>query len=140
LPASLANARYAQRTFGADAEYSAGYWLVRGELIAARWDLPILGAPPISNPLTSTGAYVETRYRVLPGVTLAARVDHLAFNDQSGTYSTLPWDAPVTRIEGGVSWSVVRHMVLRFSLQHDTRTRGTVTSATLPAGQVTLWF
>jgi hypothetical protein len=140
LPSSVANERYAQQTFGADAEYSKGYWLFRSEMISARWTLPVLGAPPIDNPLWSTGFYAEGRYRLMPGVTLGARLDRLWFTDQKGTYFTLPWDAPVSRIEGGVSWAVMRHVILRATVQHDSRTRGDVTSATLPAAQVTLWF
>jgi hypothetical protein len=140
LPASVANGRYAQQTFGADAEYSRGYWLFRSELVSARWTLPVLGTPPIDNPLWGTGFSAEGRYRLIPGVTLGARFDRLWFNDQRGSYVTLPWDAPVSRVEGGVAWSVMRHVILRGTVQYDTRTRGQVTSATLPAAQVTLWF
>jgi hypothetical protein len=48
LPAGVANGRYSQQTFGADAEYSKGYWLFRSEL-SPRSGLS--GAPPIDNPL-----------------------------------------------------------------------------------------
>lgn len=140
LPGPLYDQRYAQQTFGADAEYSIGHWLARTELVSARWKLPVLGTPPIENPLTATGISVEGRYRLMPGVTLGARVDHLGFNDQTSTYVRLPWDAPVSRVEAGVAWSIARHVVVRVSLQHDDRPRGRVRSATLPAGQVTLWF
>jgi len=102
--------------------------------------LPVLGAPPIDNPLWATGLSAEGRYRLMPGVTLGARFDRLWFSDQTGTYITLPWDAPVSRIEAGVAWSVMRHVILRATVQHNTRTRGEVTSATVPAAQVTLWF
>jgi len=34
----------------------------------------------------------------------------------------------------------MRHVILRATVQHNTRTRGEVRSATLPAAQVTLWF
>jgi hypothetical protein len=46
----------------------------------------------------------------------------------------------VSRIEAGVAWSAMRHVILRATVQHNTRTRGEVTSATVPAAQVTLWF
>jgi len=140
LPAGVAGGRYAQQTFGADAEYSKGYWLFRSELVSARWTLPVLGAPPIDNPLWASGLSAEGRYRLMPGVTLGARLDRLWFNEQRGTYLTLPWDAPVSRIEAGVAWSAMRHVILRATVQHNTRTRGEVTSATVPAAQVTLWF
>ena len=140
LSGALHNRRYAQQTFGADAEYSVGHWLARAELVSARWTLPALGSPAIDNPLSATGISVEGRYRLVPGVTLGGRLDHLGFSEQTGTYVSLPWDAPVTRVEAGVAWSVVRHLIVRVSLQHDERSRGQVRSATLPAAQVTLWF
>ena len=140
LPPSLQSHRYAQRTWGADAEYSVGYWLARAELVAARWTLPILGAPAIENPLTALGLSVEGRYRLAPGVTLGARADHLGFNDQTATEGTMPWDAPVWRVEGGVAWRAARHVTVRGSVQHDARSRGRYRSATLPSAQVTVWF
>ena len=97
---------------------------MRAELVSARWELPVLGAPPIQNPLWSTGLSVEGRYRVAPGVTVALRGDHLTFNDQTGSEVTLPWDAPVTRVEGGASWAPVRHVIVRFSLQHNAQIAG----------------
>jgi hypothetical protein len=114
--------------------------LIRAELVAARWTLPVLGPPPIDNPLWSTGVSVEGRYKIAPGVTAALRGDHLGFNSQTGTYLTLPWDAPVSRVEGGVSWAATRHVILRGSIQYNSRNRGPIRSATLPAAQVTLWF
>jgi hypothetical protein len=140
LPPSQQGGRYAQRTWGADAEYSKGYWLVRGELVAASWTLPITGTPSIQNPLRATSLSVEGRYRVAPGLTAGARIDHLDFNQQRGSYLTLPWDAPVWRVEGGLAWRASRHIVVRGSVQHDSRSRGSVTDATLPSAQVTLWF
>ena len=67
-------------------------------------------------------------------------VDRLWFSDQTGTYLTLPWDAPVSRVEGGVAWAATRHVIVRGTVQHNARTRGRVRRETLPAAQVTLWF
>ena len=132
--------RFHQRTWGADAEYSAGHFLARAELVTAGWHLPIMGTPPLPDRLRSTGVMLEGRYRLMPGVTTAVRVDRLDFTDIQGTYQRAPWDAPVTRVEGGVAWHVTRNVILRGSVQHNTRTRGGVTSATLPALQATVWF
>jgi hypothetical protein len=57
-----------------------------------------------------------------------------------GHYEDLPWDAPVTRVEGGVAWSATRNVIVRGSVQHNDRSRGKVQSSTLPALQVTVWF
>ncbi len=137
---SATTGRYHQQTWGADAEYSRGHFLTRAELVSARWRLPATGPTPITEPLRSTGLSVEGRYRLMPGVTAATRVDHLWFSQLRGSYQVLPWDAPVTRVEGGVAWSVTRSVILRGTVQHNTRSRGKVRSSTLPALQVTVWF
>jgi hypothetical protein len=140
LPPSLRSQRYGQQSWGFDAEYSRGYWLVRAEGIAVRWALPYLYDPPIDDPITSAGISVEGRYRIAPGLTLGARVDHIGFSELTGSHETLPWDAPVSRIEAGLAWTIARHVTARLSIQHNHRDRGPVTSATLPAVQVSLWF
>jgi len=140
LPAYSRTQRYAQQSWGADAEYSRDHWLVRAEAIAVRWALPYLDDPPIDEPITSAGISVEGRYRVAPGVTVGARVDHIGFSTLAGKYESLPWDAPVSRVEGGIAWNIARHVTARFSVQHNHRQRGQVTSSTLPAAQVSLWF
>jgi hypothetical protein len=140
LPPSLRSQRYGQQSWGFDAEYSRGYWLLRAEGIAVRWALPYLYDPPIDDPITSAGISVEGRYRIAPGLTLGARVDHIGFSELTGSHETLPWDAPVSRIEAGLAWTIARHVTARFSVQHNHRDRGPVTSSTLPAVQVSLWF
>jgi hypothetical protein len=140
LPPTSQSQRYAQQSWGFDAEYSRGYWLVRAEGIAVRWALPYLSDPPIDDPITSAGISVEGRYRVAPGLTLGARVDHIGFSELTGSHETLPWDAPISRIEAGLAWTIARHVTARVSVQHNHRDRGQVTSSTLPAVQVSLWF
>ena len=131
---------YDQQTWGADAEYSLGHFLARAELVSARWRLPAIGTTPIDEPLWSTGLSVEGRYRLAPGVTAGARVDHLSFSQLRGSYQELPWDAPVTRVEAGVAWAATRNLIVRGSVQHNDRSRGRVRNSTLPALQVTVWF
>ncbi len=140
LPSYSRGERYAQQSWGLDAEYSRDHWLIRAETIAVRWALPYLDDPPIDEPIMSAGISVEGRYRVAPGVTLGARVDHIGFSELTGSHETLPWDAPVSRVEGGIAWTIARHVTARFSVQYNHRQRGQVTSSTLPAAQVSLWF
>ena len=132
--------RYHQTSWGADAEYSIGHFLARAELVTARWHLPIVDPASIREPLTSAGLSVEGRYRVWPGITVGARVDRLGFGKIDSLYGRQAWDAPVTRVEGGIAWAATRNLIVRGSVQRDTRTRGDVRSATLPALQATLWF
>ena len=140
LPAQRTGTRYAQRTWGADVEYSRDHWVVRGELVHARWNLPVIGEPAIDRPLRSTGISVEGRYRAAPGLTLAARVDHLGFSRLEGTYLAAPWDGPVTRIETGLAYALTRQLIARLSLQVNDRARGDVRRKATPAAQVTWWF
>jgi hypothetical protein len=140
LPANLRGERYSQRSWGLDAEYSRDHWLVRAEGIAVRYALPYIDDPPIDDPITSAGVSIEGRYRIVPGVTVGARFDHLGFSELTGTHQTLPWDAPVSRVEAGLAWTIVRHVTARISVQHNRRDRGNVTSSTLPAAQVSVWF
>ena len=140
LPAASRERRYAQRTWGADVEYSRGYWLVRGELVSARWRLPALEAPRLDQPLRATGVTLEGQYRLTPRLTAAARVDRLSFSRVRGTYVEMPWDAPVTRVEAGVAFKLTRQLIARTSLQVNRRDRGGVRRAVVPTAQVTWWF
>jgi hypothetical protein len=137
---STTTGHYHQQTWGADAEYSLGYFLARAELVTARWRLPAVGTAPIDEALRSTGVSVEGRYRLAPGITAGGRVDRLSFSQLRGRYEELPWDAPLTRVEAGVAWSATRNLIVRGSVQHNNRSRGRVRSSTLPALQVTVWF
>ncbi len=70
-------------------------------------------------PLRASSTSVEGRYKILPGLYAAARVDHLGFSDLAGSVVTEPWDAPVTRVEIGGGFSIQRNLLLKLSYQHD---------------------
>jgi hypothetical protein len=133
-----------QRALGIDAEYSRGYWIVRGEMIHSRWDLPALAAPRIDAPLAATGAFVETRYRITPRIFAAARADRLTFSSIRGQRlfggQPTPWDAPVTRIEAGGGFYLQRNLTLRAVVQHNWRDAGRVTNRTFVSAQLAYWF
>jgi len=131
---------FTQTAWGGDIEYSRGYYLVRAETVWSQWKLPGLGMPVISEPLTALSTYVEGRYKVRPGLYVAARVDHLGFNDVVGTAGPQSWEAAVTRVEVGGGYSIQRNLVLKLSLQHNSRDGGRVTTATFPAVQLVYWF
>jgi hypothetical protein len=131
---------FTQTALGADAEYSRDYYLLRAETIWSEWKLPGVGAPVISNPLRALSASVEGRYKIFPGVYVAARFDHLGFSDVTGSSGPQSWEAPVSRVEIGGGYSLQRNLLLKVSVQHNTRDGGRVTSATLPAIQLVYWF
>jgi hypothetical protein len=135
---------HAQRALGFDAEYSRGYWIVRGEVIDSRWTLPELAAPRLGGSLGARAAFVETRYRVTPRFFTAARADLLRFSHISGQrlfggFPT-PWDAPVTRLEAGGGMYLQRNLTLRAVVQHNWRDAGRVRQRTFVSGQLSYWF
>jgi hypothetical protein len=137
---------YTQRAIGADAEYSRGYWIVRGEFIDSRWNLPILGLPPIDTPLHAYTGFVETRYRFTPRYFAAMRADRLTFNRirgeavRNGRPSFDTWDAPVTRVEAGGGVYLQRNVTFRVALQFNKRDGGFIHQRTFPSAQLVYWF
>jgi hypothetical protein len=129
---------FLQRAFGLDAEYSREYWLVRTEWVWSGWDLPAISTPAITGPVHARAASVEARYKLWPGLYAAARFDHLAFDTRPGT--TVPWDAPVRRIEAGLGYRVGRHVLVKGVYQHNRRDDGRNRPLGVAAAQVLLWY
>ena len=139
LPAS-AQGTYRQEAAGLDLQWSHGYWIVRAEAVWSRWTLPALDATRIEEPLDAVGAFAEARYKLRPGLHVAARVERLAFSEIPSAVGPRTWDAPVTRLEAGAGFAPWRHVLLKASWQHNWRDGGTVEENDLVAGQVVLWF
>jgi hypothetical protein len=125
---------------GLDAEYSRGYWLIRGEFIFTRRSVPSFGAPYLSGPLDARWAGVEGRYKLFPGMYLAARAERLSFNTVSGSSATVTWDAPVTRVEAGGGYSLGRNVLAKASYQRNSRDSRWYPRQQLVSAQVVLWF
>ena len=139
--AAAADRDFAQTAWGADVEYSRGYYLVRLETIVSAWRIPAIRPPAIDEPLRALSTSVEGRYKIVPGLYAAARVEHLGFSDVVGSTATLPWDAPVTRVEVGAGYSIQRNLILKVSYQHNTRDGGVLRRVeSLGAGQLVFWF
>jgi hypothetical protein len=124
-----------QRAWGADAEYSAGYGLLRAEAIWSSWRVAAWRAPLEARALTAEG-----RYKLMPGLYVAARACRVDFSNLRGSAGVLPWDAPVTRLEAGVGYSLRRNLILKAVYQHNARAGGRTRSHDLGAGQVLWWF
>ncbi|HTK28513.1 MAG TPA: hypothetical protein VL309_03125 [Vicinamibacterales bacterium] len=131
---------FTQDAWGADVEYSRGHYLLRFETVTSRWTLPMVRAPFITDPLSSTGTSIEGRYRLRPGLYVAGRVDHLGFSEVHGSTRTLAWDAPVTRYEVGAGYSIQRNLLLKVEYQHDSRDAGLAHTANPVAAQLVFWF
>jgi hypothetical protein len=132
---------FTQTAWGGDAEYSRGYYLVRVESIVSDWRLPQVTAPLLTMPLRAIATSVEGRYKIMPGLFAAARLDHLGFSEITGASDTEPWDAPVTRIEIGAGYSIQRNLLLKVAFQHNSRDGGRLpATGNLPAVQLMFWF
>src|SRR5262249_14175217 len=131
---------FTQTAWGTDVEYSRDYYLIRFQSIWSAWRVPQLGVPVIDLPLRALATSVEGRYKLRPGLYVAARVDHLGFSEVVGTQRTATWDAPVTRAEVGGGYSIQRNLVVKLALQYNTRDGGRVHTLWLPAAQLQFWF
>jgi hypothetical protein len=132
-----------QRVVGADVEYSRDHWIVRGEFVWSRWSFPVPLAPSNMGTVGAIAAWGEGRYRITPRVFLAGRADRLTFSRLRGSVpgsGAWPWDAPVTRIEGGVGVYVQRNIVVRAIAQGNWRPAGRVTDRTFLSAQLAYWF
>jgi hypothetical protein len=132
--------RFTQTAWGADVEYSRDYYLVRVETIVSDWRLPLVAAPQNELPLRAVGTSVEGRYKIRPGLYAAARFDLLGFSRIAGTSGRDSWDAPVARLEVGGGYSLQRNLVLKLSVQRNTRSAGRSPHLTIGAAQVVWWF
>jgi hypothetical protein len=132
---------FTQTAWGADAEYSRDYYLVRVESVVSDWRLPQVTAPLLTMPLQAIATSIEGRYKIMPGLFAAARLDHLGFSEITGTSVTEPWDAPVTRVEIGAGYSIQRNLLLKMTFQRNSRDGGRLaTTGNLPAVQLMFWF
>jgi hypothetical protein len=126
---------FSQTAWGADIEYSRGYYVIRVESVLSRWRLPIL-----ETHLRSLATSVEGRYKLRPGFYVAARFDRLGFSEIAGSSGPETWDAPVTRTEVGGGYSIQRNLLLKVAGQFDRRDGGRTRRARMLAGQLVFWF
>lgn len=129
-----------QRAFSVDAEYSEGRFLARGEIIRSLWTLPMPLPGFEHEDLAALSILGEGRYRIFPGLQLAARAERLGFNRFRVAGMLQPWEAPVRRLELGASYAVIRNVLVKASWQRNTRQGGRILRDTLGALQMVYWF
>ena len=140
--------RFTQSAWGADVEYSRRYYLLRSETIVSDWRLPAVRAPLLDQSLRAVSTSVEGRYKLAVGMYLAARFDHLGFNDVTGSTNAASWDAPVRRTEIAAGYSMQRNLLLKVAYQHNHRDGGGLpidpfalkAVEHLAAAQLAFWF
>ena len=129
-----------QRVIGVDGEYSVGRFLARAEAIYAQWTLPRALDDSGQRDLGARALVGEARYRVYPGVQIAARAERLDFTTLEGTSPAQSWDAPVRRVELGASYSIIRNVIIKASWQRNWRNGGRIRQDNLLATQLVYWF
>jgi hypothetical protein len=130
---------FTQDAWGADAEYSRDYYLLRVETIVSRWTLPDVRTPFIG-PIRASATSLEGRYKIFPGLYVAARVDHLGFSTIAGSAVSQTWDAPVTRLELGGGYSIQRNLLLKISGQFNRRDTARVPTSNVVATEIVFWL
>ena len=140
LPSSARDRTFRQDAFGADFEYARAHWLIRGEGLWSRWDAAALTEPLLGDTLTALGWYLEGRYALWPGLHVGARLDRLDFGDIEGPEGPAKWEAPVWRLETGVSFAPTRQVQIKVAYQRNRREGGFVRANDLVAVQGALWF
>jgi hypothetical protein len=131
---------YHQEALGVDLEHSAGHRVLRAEAVWSRWQVPAVEAPRLGGPLSAWAVFVEGRQRLRPGLTLAARAERLQFSRVRGSAAEQSWDAPVTRLEGALAYSVHRQLVVKAGYQHNWRDSAWRPEAGLAIAQMVVWF
>jgi hypothetical protein len=139
-PPTARNGSFTQSALGGDVEYSRGYYLLRIETMVSHWTLPLAGAPVIDLPLGAVATSIEGRYKLRPGFYVAGRFDHLGFSTIQGRIIVDTWEAPVSRTELGVGYSIQRNLQLKLAVQHNQRDGGRVTRLNIGAAQLLFWF
>jgi hypothetical protein len=131
---------YRQQAFGVDGEYARGHVVVRGEIVASRWDTPFLNGDP-TLPLEALGTSIETRIALTPRWSFAVRGDRLGFSEvTTSTGADVTWDADVKRVEGAVGYMLRRNVRLKASYQYNWRNGGRVRQDGLAGAQLLYWF
>lgn len=127
--------RSAQQAIGVDVEYSRDHWILRGEMIWNRWQVPTF-----SQTLDATSMFAEGRYKISPGVFVASRIDRLGFSRLPSSSGARAWDAPVTRLETGAGYYIRRNLVAKGTYQHNWRDGGLVRRLGLFTAQLHFWL
>ncbi len=138
-PASPRSDALHQQAVAADVEVSSGRWLARAEWLRSRWDIP-LAATGGAVHLDATALTTEARYRVWPGLSVAARAEGLWFSPLAGTTTTVPWEADVRRVETAVTYALRRNINAKLAWQMHWRDGGRVRRDGLGAAQLVYWF
>ena len=137
--AGIQDHSFGQVAHGLDVEYSRRHWLARADAVLSQWRVPMAASGSVET-LRAVAVSLEGRYTFLPGAYAAARAERLGFNEIIGTRGTLPWDAPVRRVEVGGGYYLQRNVIARVAWQFNERDTPRFNRARLLAAQLLFWF
>jgi hypothetical protein len=129
-----------QQAWGVDGEYSQGRFLARSEMIWSRWTLPVAWTRDENPRLGAMSVLVEGRYRIFPGIHIAARGERLGFSRIATAAGPQRWEADVRRFEFGGGYSVIRNVMVKAAWQRHLRDGGRVRRDSIGALQIVYWF
>jgi hypothetical protein len=109
-------------------------------MVWSRWRMPFALSAPTGIDLDALAVWVEGRYKLTPRISAGVRIDHLGFSEIATSTARLPWDAPVTRVETAVNYSLQRNLTARFGVQHNDRDAGRIHARTYFSAQLAYWF
>lgn len=125
-----------QTAIGGDFHYARGYLLLYGEASWSRWE-----TPHISESLDAASAFLETRYRLVPGLYVAGRLDRMTFGNVTvADGRSEPWDFPLSRLEIGTGFSWERHVLLKLAGQFNWYDDATELNENIIAFQIVVHF
>jgi hypothetical protein len=109
LPAGTTANDYFQNLVGVSADYKFWHMWLMGEYWWNHWDTPVR-----SNGLDNESFYAQVVYSFLAGWDASVRYDAMRFSEvQRSDGVAVTWDAPVDRVEAGISYHVSRDLLLK---------------------------
>jgi len=122
-----------QAIVGADVEVGQNTWLLRAEWLRTTFSLPLASTAPEGIGLSAWAGFVEARFRPHPRWQLGSRFERLDFSTVRSNGAATTWDAPVTRVEGALTYRITRTIEVRAGWQHNWRDGGRVRRRGFPA-------
>ncbi len=135
LPTGTGLDDFKERVIAQDLSFAWGHWQLWAELYEARFEVPHVGDADV------LGWYVEAKYKFIPRLFAALRLNQMLFDDISkGTGPQQPWGHDTLRLDAAMTWRFTPHsqVKVQYSLQQEDGAEDEVSH--LMAAQFTVRF
>ena len=115
MPPGKDRGDFTQNTLGLDARWAHHNLIVSGEIVLSEFETPAAGD------LRTASWFLQTRWKVLPGVWLAGRFGRITTNDATDSAGNdVTWQPDVWRAEIGGGWRVTPDVIFKggYSFTH----------------------